>query len=375
MKKTLLVLTLLFVGLYACKKDEACCDEVCNVAGTPSADLQWVLDNTTPYDYGQLPTYVPAPTAPKDNPTTVEGVLLGRHLFYDPILSGDNTLSCAGCHKQQDAFTDLRKFSEGIDGSLGTRQSMALFNMDFGADGFSWDGSAKTIEQQVVEPVANPIEMHEDWANAIAEIEATDLYPDLYANAFGPGDITVERSAKAIAQFLRTIVSFNSKFDKSITPGTGISLTEQEERGKLVYEGETGQCFHCHSAGVGIFTDGRFSNNGLDYAETINDFPDPGLGARTGNDEDYGKFKIPSLRNIELTPPYMHDGRFETLEEVVDFYSEEIQFSPNRDPIMVAEFPNGIFLSDEDKVDLIAYLKTLSDYEFIVDERYSNPFE
>ncbi len=370
MAKTKIIITLLLIlFISACRNDD------CPLNENPisaSDDLQWILDNTTPYSFN-IPPFIPSVQEPANNPTTVEGANLGRMLFYETMLSGDNSMNCATCHQQKDAFSDLRRFSTGINGDIGTRQSMALINLGFGGDGFTWDGSAKTIEQQVVEPVPNPIEMHQEWTEALAQLQAHPDYPELYEKAFGTNTISVELTAKAIAQFIRTLVSVQSKNDLARTPGSGVFFTDQEQRGRLLFEGEEGQCFHCH--GGPNFTDGRFVNNGLDEVATIADFKDPGLGGFNGNSNDFGKFKTPTLRNIELTPPYMHDGRYQTLEQVINFYSDSIRTSPNRDPVLVAEFPNGIFMTEEEKADLLAYLKTFTDTIFINNEQFSNPFE
>ncbi len=371
MKKVGITFIFLLFSLVACRDDHDCpLDE--EPIGV-SDDLQWIIDNTTPYDFGQFPPTFPAIQEPDNNPTTVEGVALGRRLFYDPMLSGDNSISCATCHKQADAFSDARRFSIGINGDIGTRQSMALFNMGVGDQAFTWDGSAQTLEQQVVEPVPNPIEMHQSWEEALEELEASADYPELYAKAFGADRISVDLTAKAIAQFLRSIVSVSSKYDLAITPGSGVFFNDQEERGRILYEGEEGQCFHCHNGPN--FTHNRFVNNGLDAAATIEDFKDPGLGGFNGDTKDYGKFKTPSLRNIELTAPYMHDGRYQTLEQVINFYSDSIRTSPNRDPVLVSEFPDGIFMDEQQKADLLAYLKTFTDTVLVNNEAFSNPFD
>lgn len=368
MNRIIIISTLLLLSLVACRNDDCPLDEepISN-----SNDLLWIEANTTPYAF-EIPSFIPAVQEPKNNPTTVEGANLGRLLFYDPILSGNNSMNCASCHKQENAFSDINRFSVGIDGNFGTRQSMSLANLAFGGDGFTWAGASQTIEQQVVDPVVNPIEMHEEWTNALEELQASSDYPALYAKAFGTETISVDLTAKAIAQFIRTLISVNSKNDLARTPGSGVFFTEQEERGRLLFEGETGQCFHCH--GGPNFTDGKFTNNGLTAAASINDFPDIGFGEFSGNTSDYGKFKTPTLRNIEMSPPYMHDGRYQTLEQVINFYSDSIRYSPNRDATLVAEFPEGVNLSEEDKADLLAYLKTLTDETFLNNEEFSDPF-
>lgn len=320
--------------------------------------------NPTPYvlDY---PDYLPIMDIPADNPLTEEGVTLGRMLFYDPILSGDNTMSCATCHKSEFSYTDERQFSEGVDGSLGTRQAMHIVNVGWMKEMF-WDGRADGVENQALGPVENPIEMKETWENAVAELSAHAEYPDLFYAAFGEEVITKELAAKAIAQFERTMISGNSRHDKIVERNEGF-FTDDEQAGFEIFNTELGDCFHCH--GTSLFTDNQFHNNGLD-----SDFTDIGLEEVTGNPLDKGLFKAPSLRNIELTAPYMHDGRFQTLEEVIDHYSEGLHNSPTIDPLMKKINQGGLHLTMEEKTQLVAFLKTLTDTSFINNTAFHSPF-
>ena len=311
-----------------------------------------------------IPPTLPEMSIPSDNVMTAEGVALGRMLFYDPILSGDNTLACAGCHLQENGFTDPDQFSEGIDGNLGNRNAMQIINLGYAGKLF-WDGRADGLEKQALEPVENPIEMHESWPNAISKLSESSSYPQLFYEAFGDCDISKELAAKAIAQFERTLISGNSKFDK-VTSGLA-SFSDEELNGFDIFNTERGDCFHCH--GGPLFTDNEFHNNALDS------FPmDSGLEKVTENEHDFGKFKAPTLRNIEFTSPYMHDGRFKTLEEVIDFYSENLQFSETVDPLMKKINQGGVRLSSQERRDLIAFLKTLTDTEFIENKDFSSPF-
>jgi len=319
----------------------------------------------TPYDL-QLPDNFLIATTPEDNPLTIEGVELGRMLFYDPILSGDNTQSCSSCHQQEHSFTDSDQFSKGIDGSIGTRNSMQITNIMW-TEKLFWDGRAIGLEQQALEPVENPIEMHEIWVNAIDEITNHEDYPTLFLQAFEQKEITKELVAKAIAQFERTLISKDSKYDKIIAPGGGIFFTDQELNGFDIFNTEKGDCFHCH--GSILFTDNTFHNNGLDSSHL-----DEGLAIITSEDSDIGKFKTPTLRNIALTAPYMHDGRFQTLEEVIDFYSEGLKNSSTIDPLMKNVEHGGIQLTDDEKQDLLAFLHTLTDTVFINNPDFSSPF-
>lgn len=322
----------------------------------------------TPYSL-QIPAGLPPMDQfiPADNPMTVEGVALGRRLFYDPILSGDDTQACADCHKQQDGFSDMRRFSVGIDGSLGTRNAMALINLGWNQFGFFWDGSEMTLESQALKPVTNPLEMNATWPEVEAKLNAHPEYPELFKQAFGVNRIDSLSVAKAIAQFERTLISGNSRFDKWYNQQL-IQLTDQELRGFVLYSTEGADCFHCHGLG-GLITDNQFRNNGLDT-----DFSaDEGRYLITGNPADIGKFRVPTLRNIELTPPYMHDGRFFTLEQVVDHYSEHILHSPTLDPLMELVEDGGAQLTAQDKADLVAFLKTFTDEDFVTNPEFSDP--
>jgi len=262
----------------------------------------------------------------------------------------------------------INNFSEGIDGILGSRNSMPLFNLAWNYDeNFFWDGSVFSLEHQALEPVTNPIEMHNTWETVIERLQQHPEYPNMFSNAFGNGAITKEKATKAIAQFERTLISANSKFDRYLL---GIeSLTSEEENGLNIFMDETrGDCFHCHgNPNNPLWTDNIFHNNGLDAA-----FTDLGLGEVTGDPNDNGKFKSPSLRNLAYTAPYMHDGRFNTLDDVINHYSEGLQNSPTIDPLMKKVDEGGVQLSDQDKSDLKAFLLSLSDPSFINNPDFQN---
>ena len=302
-----------------------------------------------------------APVIPVDNPQTVEGIALGKKLFFDPILSIDNTLACADCHAPEHAFTDSDRFSDGVNGDFGNRNSMPLFNLAWNYDEkFFWDGSAFSLEHQAFVPVTDPIEMNSIWVDVEQKLQQHIEYPDLFEEAFGTSNIDSSLVTKALAQFERTLISANSKFDKYLLGE--IILSPEELDGFNVFMDETkGDCFHCHGSDKNpLWTDNIFHNNGLD--ET---FTDLGFGAETGDPADNGKFKSPSLRNLEFTAPYMHDGRFATLEEVVNHYSEGLKNSQTIDPLMKKVAQGGVGLIDQDKANLIAFLLSLSDYDFI----------
>ncbi len=308
------------------------------------------------------------PVIPTDNPQTTEGVALGKKLFFDPILSGDQTISCANCHNPQSAFTDNVPTSIGIDGISGTRNSMPLFNLAWNyGERFAWDGKELSLERQALEPVENPVEMHSDWNTVVQRLQTHPEYPQLFLEAFNETVITKELVARAIAQFERTLISANSKFDSYLLGN--VSLTVQELNGLDVFMREDkGDCFHCHgNPNNPLWTNNDFHNNGLDAT-----FTDLGLGAVTGDPSDNGKFRTPSLRNLIYTAPYMHDGRFETIDEVIDFYSEGLQNSPTIDPLMKNIEDGGAQLAPEDKADLKAFLLTLTDTSFVNNPEFQN---
>ncbi len=309
-----------------------------------------------------------APIIPSDNPQTVEGVALGKKLFFDPILSGNNTQACADCHTPSNAFTDNTRFSDGIDGTLGNRNSMPLFNLAWNYDEkFFWDGKSFSLEHQAFSPVTDPTEMKSTWTEVEQKLQQHPDYPTLFQRAFGISKIDSTLVTKAIAQFERTLISANSKFDQFLLGE--VQLTPEEQNGFDVFMDEArGDCFHCHGSDKNpLWTDNAFHNNGLDAT-----FTDLGLGAITGDPSDNGKFRSPSLRNLEFTAPYMHDGRFNTLEEVINHYSEGLKNSSTVDPLMKKVAQGGVGLSEKDKADLKAFLLTLSDFEFINNPEFSN---
>ncbi|MFK7832447.1 MAG: cytochrome-c peroxidase [Winogradskyella sp.] len=308
------------------------------------------------------------PIIPTDNPQTVEGVALGKKLFFDTILSANSTQACASCHAPQNTFTDHTPTSEGADGIFGTRNSMPLFNLAWTYnERFNWDGSALSLERQAEEPIENPIELHSNWEDVVSRLQNHPDYPELFQLAFKTTTITKELTTKAIAQFERTLISANSKFDK-YSLGE-VDLTAQELNGLDVFLREDkGDCFHCHgNPNNPLWTNNDFHNNGLDAV-----FSDLGLGGVTGDPNDNGKFKTPSLRNLLYSAPYMHDGRFNTLDDVINHYSEGLQNSPTIDPLMKQINQGGVQLSETDKADLKAFLLTLSDPSFINNSQFQN---
>jgi cytochrome c peroxidase len=303
------------------------------------------------------PDYFPAPVYDfSGNPITKEGFLLGKKLFYDPILSVDNTISCGSCHQQFVAFAHAdHKLSHGIDNKFGVRNSQALFNVIWNTT-FFWDGGSNHIEVQPIGPITNPVEMDETVQNVVYKLSQRADYKSLFKAAFNADSITSQLMLKAIVQFMGAFVSASSKYDKNRIDPVANPFTEDEKLGLAIFESK---CASCHVPP--LFTDNSFRNNGLDEI-----FSDSGRYLITNINSDMGKFKVPSLRNIELTYPYMHDGRFETLPQVLNHYSSEIKQSAPLDQSLT----NGIPLNNTEKQQLIAFLKTLTDREFINDPRF-----
>ena len=336
--------------LMSCKKDVPVPGNEIPTGATP-------LKIETPYGFPFL-------QIPENNPTTVEGVALGRKLFYDVILSGNNAMSCASCHAQGFGFTDNGSaLSVGIDNVAGTRNSMPLFNLAWSPD-FLWDGGAADLESQVLAPITSPIEMHEDLSNALNELNTHSEYPALFEKAFGTRKASSFLLMKAMAQFERTIVSADSKYDRYIRGDA--QLNEQEIRGmNLFSDMNKGDCNHCHSMG-GLFTDFGYRNTGLNL-----EYNDQGRFLITQNEADKGKFKTPSLRNIAFTAPYMHDGRFATLLECVEHYNTGFLQHPNLDPALAFSVQGR--LTQVEMEDIVAFLHTLSDSSFIVNSAFAAP--
>ena len=327
-----------------------------------------------PYNYAniELPAHlndievIEVDNTPENNLVTDSGATLGRVLFYDTRLSANRTISCSSCHIAENGFSDPAQFSIGFDGGETARNSMGLSFTRFYATGrYFWDERAATLEDQTLMPIQDPVEMGMELPDVVNRLEATSFYPDLFAEAFGTPEITSDRMAMAMAQFLRSMVAPYSRYDQGRVaqggpPGTPLpNLTVQENEGLQVFFGE-GQCSHCHESD--LFFSGFPRSNGLDSS-----IVDPGVVR--------GTFKVNSLRNIELTAPYMHDGRFETLEDVVEFYNSGIQPTPYLDRLLTDADgePIRFNFTEEQRAALVAFLKTLTDRS-IMDARWSDPF-
>ncbi len=334
-------------------------------------------DNTEPEPY---PLVYPANfggriNVPKDNPTTIEGVRLGRMLFYEKKLSADNTLSCASCHQQKLAFTDGKALSTGVDKSLTSRNSMALVNLLW-VRNFFWDGRSASLEEQAVFPMTNAHEMGQSLEASVRKLQQTAGYPMLFKGAFGSDTIDADKIKKALAQFERTLISADSPYDRYLA-GT-YQPTPQELRGIALFmdapapeRGIRGaNCGHCHG-GPKTFKE-LFHNNGLDAEPK--DIGREAISQQTG---DKGRFRVPTLRNIALTAPYMHDGRFRTLAEVLEHYNEHIQESPSLSSFLrgVSNETGGktLLLTQAEKADILAFLHMLTDTTFINNPAFSDP--
>jgi cytochrome c peroxidase len=313
----------------------------------------------TPYQF-QMSSMFPIPDLPRDNPLTVERVTLGKELFFDKRISINNAQSCADCHIPDKGFQDGRRTARGAEGELGPRKTMPLYNLAWKQQ-FFWDGRASSLREQVLVPIQNPIEMHQTLTNLTEKLaQVPGDYPDLFEKAFGTPEITAEKISLALENYILTLTSFNSKFDHVLSGQE--QFTPQEERGFQLFSTEYdprrdqygADCFHCH--GGPLFQSQSYANNGLDA-----DFLDTGRARVTGKTSDFGKFAVPSLRNVALRAPYMHDGRFKTLDEVVEHYCTGVKRSATLDPNIAKHPDGGVPLSAADKQALVAFLKTLTD--------------
>ncbi len=307
---------------------------------------------------------------------------LGRVLFYDKRLSANNTVSCASCHKQENAFADTKPFSDGIHDQKTLRNSMPLANLAFSGKGkFFWDMRESTLKETVLKPIQNPVEMGTSLELACEKVAAEPFYATLFERAFGTPEVTEDRMATGLSEFLSAMISSRSKFDHAQTLGMR-HMTEKERLGRNLFNGKAG-CVQCHS--FPFFDSTSPTNNGLEL-----EYKDPGVAGVTKDSRDTGAFKTPSLRNVELTAPYMHDGRFKTLMEVVDFYNKKIQphdrlddslrqtvntSSKNWEKAPASErVAVTLGLTEFEREAIVDFMKTLTDHNLATDERFSDPF-
>jgi len=293
----------------------------------------------------------------RKNPLDKDKIAIGKRLFYDPVLSRDSTISCASCHLSYTAFAHTdHDLSHGIEGRIGTRNVPALMNLAW-SKSFMWDGAVNHLDVQALAPMSSPQEMDESIGHVIAKLQSTAPYPSLFYKAFGDSVIRTGYVLRSISQFMLTLVSANAKYDR-VKRGTE-TFTGPEARGYVLFRKN---CASCHTEP--LFTNGGFENNGLAVDETLGD---AGRIKITHDSSDSLKFKVPSLRNVELSYPYMHDGRFKTLNQVLNHYIMGIQQSPTLNPAL----RKGIYLTGSDKADIIAFLLTLTDREFIRDTAFA----
>lgn len=319
----------------------------------------------------KFPPNFPKPTLDANNPLTTEGIALGRLLFYDVKLSGNNSISCASCHRPELAFTDaVPQTNIGFTGIPLPRNASALINLAWANNGLHWDGITNSLQTQAILPLTDLHEMNEKLPELEAELKQIPDYVTRFRKVFND-DIKAELIAKALAQFQKTLISADSKYDQYVRKENNVSLSDIELKGlNLVKQ----KCSSCHASE--LFTDNEFHNNGLDAT-----FSDQSLGGVftgrfrvTKNVNDLGKFKTPTLRNVILTEPYMHDGRFITLAQVLDHYANGVKFSASLDPSLVqANLKTGISLTTDEKTAIIAFLTTLTDYKFSSNKEFSNP--
>lgn len=319
----------------------------------------------TPETLFTVPANFPQPVYALDqNRPTSAGVKLGRALFYDGMLSRDGSISCAECHNQAYAFTHHQhEVSHGIDNQVGTRNSMPVQNLAWATD-FFWDGGVHDLDLVPIAPIENPVEMDEKSGNVVAKLRKSTKYPSMFKAAFGTDEINGPRFLQALSQFMLTLVSSNSRYDKWVRKEAGATLTGDEQAGLTLVRTK---CSGCHAGE--LFTDNSFRNNGL----FIQGSRDIGRAHVTERDEDRYRFKVPSLRNVEKTLPYMHDGRFYSLETVLDHYAENVQPTENLDPLLRQNGKFGIALTTDEKRQIILFLKALTDEQFLHDPRFVEP--
>ena len=370
----------ILIGIVSCSSDSEYVELIDDVSidENTSSDLEILARtlnlpaNSFNYENVVLPDYflnngtAQEDNTPNNNPITNEGATLGRVLFYDNQLSINNAVSCASCHDQSKGFTDVNTLSVGFNGELTARNSMGLANAKFYDNGrFFWDERAASLEEQVLLPIQDAVEMGLTLEELETKLQNNDYYTVLFTRAFGDEEITSERVSLALAQFVRSMVSYQSKYDEGLAQTNNQNanfpnFTTSENLGKNLFFSNRTRCSDCHDTNA--FVGDRARNNGLDAVLT-----DEGR-----ND---GEFKVPSLRNIELTAPFMHDGRFATLEEVVEHYNSGVQNSADLDGRL--RQGNGVRrlnLTELEKQSLVDFLKTLTDEEFIFDEKFSDPF-
>jgi cytochrome c peroxidase len=383
--------------VFSCKDPKTTEEQPTAIIGTHT----YIFPTSNPYF--KFPTIM---NIPADNPTTIEGVKLGRYLFYDGRMSGrfdpDSQMSCGTCHIQKNSFEcgiNHTKYiggrTFGVTGIPTPHVMLPHVNLVYNCNGYEWNGFITNINTALGNPDWNvperpdynfrnleaefwtvlylPNEVNSDSTRCIAALKFIKYpnYPELFKAAFGTADITIDRCSKAVAQFLRTLISYNSKFDKYIRHEAGGNLSVSEMRGYQLFSTETGDCFHCHG-NYPLLSNYQYYNNGKDSVFSTDAANDSRYGF-SKDPMDIGAYKAPTLRNIELTAPYMHDGRFKTLEEVVNQYASGVVMSTTIHPLMKWAKFGGNQLTQQQKDDLIAFLKTLTDNQFTSDTAFARP--
>ncbi len=317
-----------------------------------------------PYAFQKPENFPDAAYTFGNNPVTKQGFELGRALFYDPILSRDSSIACANCHQQHKGFSDpLHKFSRGVNDASGFRNAPAIQNVAFQSH-FFWDGGVNHLDFVPINAIISEVEMAEELGHVVTKLGRRTLYQEKFNSAFGSPSVDSQKMLYALSQFMNMMISGDSRYDHHVRK-EGETLTGDELEGLNLF---TAKCSPCHA--TDLFTDGSFRNNGLNETFEL----DSGRERITEFAPDRGKFKVPSLRNAELTSPYMHDGRFKTLEEVLDHYAQSVKESETLDPVLRQEGTLGIPMSGEEKAKIVAFIKTLTDRNFTSDKRFSNPF-
>jgi cytochrome c peroxidase len=386
----LLLLAVLVLAIGSCVKSPTLAKRTPNLPATPYhyavGSMAIIIPPGNPYvNGGNSGDSSQLDNTPQTNPTSDAGATLGRVLFYETLFSLNNSISCGSCHKQQNGFADVVPVSLGFEGQKGSRNAFALANENMNSN-FFWDGRANTLESQTIMPVQNHAELGmENLDNLVKKLQSAPYYPALFKAAFGSSEITKQGISEALAQFMRSMHSFSSKFDKGASSGFS-NFTQEEVNGEATFRAM--KCNSCHggnnldNGGLGMDhnmpSGNDWANGGLDIG-----FPDVGLMGTTHQTADNGVFKIPSLRNVAVTAPYMHDGRFQTLEQVVEHYNSGVQANPNLDLRLTQGSFDGttntapvrMNMTAQQKSDLVAFLNTLTDYEFLSDPKFSDPFK
>jgi cytochrome c peroxidase len=362
----ILCITVLMLSISCSDEVTSGNDEGKDLTNIPYAPQPYILNY--PDDYPEM-------VIPTDNPTTMDGANLGRHLFFDPILSADSTMSCINCHLPEASFTDNKAVSPGIDGISGRFSSMSLFNVGFYDTGLFWNGRSPNLEMQALQPIEDPLELHDTWENVERKLRGTERYHELFRKAFGiekTTEITRDLATKALAQFQRTIVaSGQSKYD--LWKAGDYFFTDLEFFGYQMFfdvndDFKQVECNHCHADP--LLTSNDYLNNGLQEAETFDDFENLGLGEVTGRRVDNGLFRVPTLYNVMLTAPYMHDGRLATIDDVLDHYDSGGKNSPSADALL-----RPLEMTNLERRALKAFLHTLTDTAYLSNPMLQDPFK